>query len=397
MNIKILRLIKNFTITFCLIFLLFGTIIFQSCEENPNDLGLTLVPSIDTTGVRYLNSQRDTMAITKNNYKQFINTSASTNILIGLYQNYQSKALLKFKDISPDYDSANVVSAILTMKYSKYYFKDTLGVTQFNIYKVNNNFNYSSITFDSVPSSGIGNISLGSFNGIVADSMNILLNNQTVKDWLEYAADTNYVIKNYGIAFIPDLASTTIKGFYSDNNNLNLVPYVTVIYSKNNVLDTITLNISEGVSLTDAPPSIIPSDRIILQNGIAYRNILNFDLTKLPNNVIINNVTLQFTLDNANSFISPATDKRIVIGMVTDSVTKQDNFITEASLLDTINYSVSINSVIQEWNSGVSPNIGITMKNFSEPQNLDNFVIYSPNASDVSKRPRLSITYTLRN
>ena len=175
------------------------------------------------------------------------------------------------------------------------------------------------------------------------------------------------------------------------------MPKVKVVLSKNNVTDTVSIDASVGLSLSDAPASIIPNERFLLQNGIAYRNILKFDLTKLPSNVIINNVNLQFTLDKSASFISDNTDKRIVIGMVTDSVSKKDSLYNNASLLDTITYSVNLNQVFQRWNSGIMPNLGLTLKNIFELQNLDNFAIYSPSASDISKRPRLKITYTLRN
>ena len=123
---------------------------------------------------------------------------------------------------------------------------------------------------------------------------------------------------------------------------------------------------------------------------------MNFDLSKLPPNVIINNATLEFTLDNSLSYITDETDKSIVIGMVVDSVTKTDSIFTPAFLSDTIVYSISLNSVFQRWNSGIMPNLGITLKNASEVQNLDNFAIYSSAYSDPTKRPRLKITYTPR-
>lgn len=400
MNIKPSIVIKKILIRLFSLFVLITILTIHGCEKNPNDLGLNFIPPIDTNSFRYLDSKADTILITNNNYKYFINTSQSQNILIGNYQNYQSKALLRFKNIDPNFDSSNVISAILTLKYSNYYFKDKMGNTSFNIFRVITNFNYSNITFDSVTSSNIGTTSLGSFSGVVADSssINVTLNNQTVKDWLEYAADTNYANKNYGVALLPNLSSTTIKGFYSSFNSLDLVPYVTVILTKKGAADTITLNQSDYVSLSDAPSSIIPSDRFILQNGIAYRNILNFDLRKLPNNVIINNASLQFTIDNASSFISPFTDKSIVIGMVIDSAGKKDSIFKLAFLnTDSLTYSVNLNGVFQRWNSNILPNLGISMKNYFELQNLDNFVFYSPSVSDTTKMPRLKITYTLRN
>lgn len=393
------RFLKSFII------LIFSAFTLISCEDNPNDLGLVFIPADDTTGVLYLDSELDTMNITNSNYKKFINNSVASSFMIGNYQNYQSKALLKFKDISPDYDSVTVTSATLTMKYNDYFFKDENGLTSFNIYRVNSNFNYSTVTWDSVTSSSIGTISLGSFNGTPQDtqSINITLDNQLAKDWLEAAADTGYINKNYGIAFIPDMSSSTIKGFYSNNNDANLIPYVSIYFLKNNVLDTITLITSEYVTLSDAPSGIIPQDRFILQNGIAYRNVLNFDLSKLPPNVIINNASLQFTLDNASSYISGSTaNKSIILAMVSDSVNRIDSVFTDPVQVfpqDSVTYvasSIRFNTIFQNWNSGILPNFGISMKSFFELQNLDYFVFYSPSASDISKRPRLKITYTPR-
>lgn len=391
--------IKSSSVKLLLLLVFFTVLFFQSCENNPNDLGFTLLPSNDTVGVRYLDSELDTMAITNNNYKQFINTSNSINMLIGNYQNYQSQALIKFIGISPDYDSVEVLSAVLTLKASGYYFKDQTGTTAFNLYKVNNNIDYSAVTFDSINSSTFGTTSLGSFSGMIADTatLNITLDNQTADDWLEYAADTNYINKNYGIGLVPSAGSTTIKGFYSNNNDIGIIPYVTIIFEKNNVEDTITLITSQYVSISNVTSLTIPPDRFILQNGIAYRNIMNFDLTKLPTDVIINNATLLLTLDNANSFISSSTIRSLVIGAVTDSVSKSDSLFSIVFPLDTIVYSANLNSIMQRWKTGALQNLGISMKNSSEIQNLDNFVFYSSASTDTTKRPRLKITYTKIN
>lgn len=399
MDLKEVQLLKYLSkiLRTGLIFILI--ISFQSCADDPNDLGVGFVPSGDTAGVRFLDSQIDTMAITGNNYKQFINNFGAQKILVGNYQNYESKSLLKFKDITTAYDSAKVISASLTLRYADYYFKDKLGITAFDLFRMNTNFNYKTITFDSVSSSSYGNTSLGNFSGLVPDSssISIVMDNQTIKDWLEYAADTNYAVKNYGVMMFPSASSNTIRGFYLFNDNSAYVPTLTVILSKNGDIDTITLNSSESVTISNAPPSIIPNERFLLQNGIAYRNILNFDLSKLPSNVIINNATLLFTIDNANSYVSSTTDKRILVGTVIDSIAKTDSIFFEAFLLDTIVYSVSLNSMFQRWNSGILPNFGVTMKNYSEIENVDNFAIYTPTASDVTRRPRLKITYTKRN
>lgn len=374
-------------------------LLFQSCENDPNDLGLNYISVNDTTGVRFLDSQADTMFVSSTNYLNHINNYFADLILAGKYQSYDSKALLKFYNLPGDKDSAVIISAVLTLRYGNYYFKDKNGLTDFNVYKVISDLNYNTVTYDSVSSSDFGTSVLGNYSGVVADSssINITLNNDLVNDWFKFAADTSYAVKNNGIVLMPNAGSSSIKGFFLKNTDESLQPVVKVILSKNNVTDTVLVNTSVGLTLSNAPASVIPAERFLLQNGIAYRNILKFDLTKLPANVIINNANLQFTLDKSASFISENTDKRIVIGMVTDSITRKDSIYTNASLLDTITYSVNLNPVFQRWNSGTMPNLGITLKNIFELQNLDNFVFYTSAAADISKRPRLKITYTLRN
>ncbi len=393
---KTVSLIKNFCLK---VFpLIMTSVIIIGCENNPNDVGITFISPDDTLSTRVL----DSIPITNNNYKYYINTSNSPAIFVGNFQSYTSKSMLKFTNINPDLDSSVIVSAQLTLKYNDYFFQNETGLTSFNIYQMTSDFNYATVTYDSVSPADYGNISQGTYTGSPVDSqqINITLNNQLAKDWFEYAADNNYAVKNYGIILLPNSSSNTIKGFFSFNNITDVIPFATIIYTKNGTLDTVTLNTTQYVTLSDAPASIIPADRFVLQSGIAYRNILNFDLSKLPDNVIINNVVLTFTLDSKNSFISPNTDKRVVIGQVTDSVTKDDSLFTDVFQSDSITYSLSstsLNAMFQRWNSNVLTNLGISMKNYFETQNLDDFVFYSPNATEVLYRPRVRITYTLRD
>jgi len=116
---------------------LFVLSFLNGCEEEPSELGLNYIPPGDTFKTKTLDSQTDTILITENNPRKYINTSASANLLVGLFQQYISKALLKFKDITQDYDSATVLSAKLNLKYNNYYFEDSLGVTSFNVYSLN--------------------------------------------------------------------------------------------------------------------------------------------------------------------------------------------------------------------------------------------------------------------
>ena len=376
------------------------TSLITGCEEKPTELGLNFVPSGDTLKSEVLDSRVDTILITGSNPRKYINTSSSANLMVGLFQSYISKALLKFISVTPDYDSATVLSASLNLRSNDYFFEDSLGVTAFEIFSLTQSFDFTEIKYDELTSSSIGQTVIGTYSGTPTNltSVSINLDNQTVQGWLNYAADTNHTTKNYGIVMLPAGGSNTIKSFYSSNQVDTVRPSLTVIVSKNSNIDTLTLNVSQSVSLNDAPTSILPQDRFILQSGISFRNIIKYDLTKLPSNVTINMAMIELTLDKANSYITTNSDERLLIGMLTDTVENEtDGLGYYAYKKDSITYMTYLNPIFQKWNSGISTNYGLLFANVSEYSNLDRFVFYSHTYADVNRRPRLKIIYTIRN
>lgn len=379
-----------------------GFLVFQSCENNPNDAGLEYILS-DTLGTKVLNSNKDSMTITCNMFRKYVNTYSSLYFLVGKYQDYESKALLSAMNISEKYDSATVISSYIKINYNHYAYRDTLGSVSFGIYPLTQKYNFGKVTVDSFSMSSVGSTLLGSYSGTPNDTDQILIpfDNQTAQNWLNYAADTNYPQKNYGIIFVPNGSSSTIKGFgtqFKPSSIItNLVPKVIITALKNG--DTLRLSYDlETASLNTESSSPYLADRFVLQNGISYNTILNFDISKLPQKVIINQASLRLTLDRDNSFISPGTNKKMLFNLVTDSVTKTvditTGFISTES--DSVTYNVTLTPVFFKWNNGVAPNLGILLRNAYDILNLDRFYFYGPGVQDTSKRPLLTIRYTPR-
>lgn len=386
---------------FLILIITCGLLFYLSgCRDNPSDVGLDFI-SNDTLGTLILDSERDSILLVNTNILKYINTQSSTNILVGKYQNYEAVPLLLFQNISPDYDSATVLYASLNLKYSGYYYQDSLGLSSFNVYKINKSYDLYSITYDKFSFSDLGNTVMGGYTGTPVDTqwISIMLDNQLVKDWLEYAADTNYINKNYGIALVPNINSTTIKGFSSIyTSSANFVPYLKVVLNKNSNIDTIFISNPVSVSLCNVTNLVIPQDRFILQSGISYKNKFAFDLSKLPSNVIINEAYFEITLDRANSFLTEGYDSRVAVSMITDSVnltTDPNTFVTLR--LDSIRYAVRLNYIFQKWNYGAAANLGIFLSNIYEYNSLDKYLFYGPNYPDRTKRPHLRIRYTKKN
>lgn len=389
----------NQIIRIILILLIFVFPFYYGCENNITDEGLSYI-SNDTLGTLLLDSQIDTVNVVSNNFIKYINTASSSNLFVGKTSNYESKSLLRFVGLPSNYDTTTVLSAKLNIRYNKTYYQDSLGLSSFNIYRINKYYDYTTLTYDKFYNE-IGTNILGTYTGTPIDTskISITLDNQTVGDWLKYAHDTNYVNKNYGIILLSNSSSTTIKAFYSGiYGNTSFIPSITaVVLEPSGKQDTLTFYNSEFVSLNYVPQINTIPGRIILQNGIAIKDILKFDISKLPGKVIINQATLEMKIDWANTFYTKGVDTRITLNMLTDTSTLANDGVTYLAMQsDSNTYILYFKESVQKWNYGVSPNLGILLKNIYDYSNLDRYVFYGPDYPDVSKRPRIKIRYSIR-
>src|SRR4030095_605709 len=380
------------------------------CADDPSSLGLNFIPPGETTGVRTFDSYIDTMLITSTNVRYYVNTSGSPNLMVGKNGNYDAKALIRFAGLSGDYDSAVVNSASLILNYRNYYFpvsmSDSLAQIEFNIYKITRNLNFSTITLDYVNSSAFGTVSQGNYTGSpTADSQDVVvsLNTSMVKDWLEFAADTAYSNKNYGIVLSPGNSSRVVKAFYSAVNSVSegLRPQLKIIVTKNGDTDTLITSVSSTLSLVNTTLTS-GNETFSIQAGISYVQIMKFDLSKIPSTATINDVQLYLTLDSANCQFSSQTSHSIFGQYVNDTAggLKVDNFAFQGSSSDTGRYMMRLvysfsASPFQRWLLGQS-NYGIMIHSGNQTTNLDLYSFYKETASDPFKRPRVKIKYTPR-
>jgi hypothetical protein len=222
-----------------------------------------------------------------------------------------------------------------------------------------------------------------------------------VKEWLEYAADTNYPVKNNGMVLSPSGASNVIKAFYSSVlPDENVRPKLQIIVTKNNDTDTLTTTTSATLSLinADIPPS---TETFPLQAGVGYIQVMKFDLSKLPSTATINDVQLYVTLDSVNSIFSNQTVYKVFSHYINDSNgIKTDLFPFEGSNIGNGQYMIRLVSTgavspFQRWLLGEA-NYGLALRPSEMVKNLDLFRFYDITAGDPNKRPRVIIRYTPR-
>ncbi len=368
----------------------------ESCADNPSSLGKKFINPSETLGVKVFDSYTDTMQITSTNLRYYINTSTSNNLAIGKFANFKSMGLIKFDSVNMYYDTAIVSSAILKLKYNNYYFpdsySDSLGNIGFDIYTVQQNFNYSTVTYDSVNSNSFGNISQGYYTGSPShDTMevDIPLNNTLVSNWLKYRHDTSYSVKNYGVVLMPNAGSRVIKSFYSARST-SYKPVLQISFSSNH--DTILCNQPETVFLATTTLYNTPGTFKLL-GGIGYVDVMKFDISKLSPKTIINDAQVILTLDPGSSVISTLTNQTVSAYYITDTQN------TTAERYDggiyNNQFSIRLIQPFQRWVQGQA-NYGLMLKAYNNSSYLDLFSIFDVNSADPLKRPRVIIKYTQR-
>lgn len=401
---------KKFNAALASMFVIASLAIYTiGCADDPSSLGLNFIPPGETTGVRIFDSFIDTMPITSENRIYYVNTSGSTNLMVGKISAYESKGLLKFTNLIDTFDNSTVVSATLKMSYKNYYFPstmaDSLAQISFDVNKIEQSLDFSTITYDSVNSSTFGTTSQGNYTGIpTADSqeVTISLNTTMVNDWLKVAADTSYSVKNYGIVLTPNNSSAAIKGFYAAATGVDDKdrPELEIIVTKNGVTDTFS-TISNGtisLSKTDFAPS---SETFNLQAGVSYVQVMKFDLSRMPQTATINDVQIFFSVDSLNSVISGQTTKAIYSQYINDSAGLKTDITTfEGTPSGSGQYMMrmvraGVSSPFQRWLLGQT-NYGLMLFAGGQALNLDRYVLYKETASDPAKRPRVIIKYTPR-
>lgn len=371
----------------------------NGCEETPTDVGSGFISPDDTLNVRMLDSQSDTIQLLASPYNKAFSNYISPFIMIGKTSDVEASGLLRFNNLPGGFQGATVNSATVYLKYSNYYYTDSLGMIDFDVFRLTQNYSFASVTADSITTNSYDPVSVGSFSGTPVDTVTIAVSvsGAMVKDWLEYAADPKHPVANNGMIFKANGTSNSIKGFVSFNGAVIETPYMEVNLTLSGKDSTITFNTSESNFIADGDLSQLPPDRIVLQGGIATQNFFRFDLSKLPSNVIINEARLELYLDSASSFYFPVSERRFVANLITDSTTFQDTISVINSQIIGDKYVLQFNPIAQFWNNGIFPNYGLGLSTLGKRLNIDRFVFYSPDFADASKRPRLRITYTIRN
>lgn len=370
------------------------------CMNDPSPTGIGLLPPSDFPFVR-----RDTLFATTHATSRFlVNTIAVDRMLVGTYGNYQSWSLLRFSGF-PDsvvgpLSGVTVLDAKLKIR-GAYHFGDSLGALAFTAYRATGYWRGDSLTYDSLTLRSNDYYSpipvSPTFVAPTGDSTASVVQIDTamVSQWLTTNTDSGFV--NQGILLKPS-PSQRIQGFSSFYAaDANARPKLIVTIRKNGVVGTFSdsIGVAKFVSyIGDASLKTDPN-LLYIQNGVAYRGFLNFDLSKIPRPSSVLRADLELTLNPAASkFNSYKRDSLYVYYVNGDGSTNTASYAI-CQAYDTGGHHVyrfSIVSYVQLWLRTLVVN-GVVIGGFTEMSTFDLFALYgSTGSADV--RPRLVVTYS---
>ncbi|NNG27899.1 MAG: hypothetical protein HKM87_10260, partial [Ignavibacteriaceae bacterium] len=268
------------------------SISFLACEDEPSSIGIELVGS-DLVIVRTFDSQIDTLDQSSSYHKKVIQLGASSKILVGKHEDIEASSLLKFIFGLADTLKDDIIAGDLDVNEAwieltnGYVYVDSNEVMDFTVHKVNNAWDAFDFTIDSLPKLSYEMNDISSNKAISDTNYVFNIDPDVVLSWMKNAADTS-LEKNYGIYLKPVDNSAKVVGYQAFTVTSSQAAKLTLVIEKTgSYVDTINGFIFADVSVVDGDLPVLPPENIVVQSSISINSIISFDLTAVPQGVII--------------------------------------------------------------------------------------------------------------
>ncbi len=388
----------NRTIVVILLFL--TTLSFISCSDSPSSIGSELL-SGDNIIIGNIDSFSDSLYQSSSFYREKFSLGNSSKLFLGKKNNLEASILLKFYYVLPDsliepvnHDSVTVIQAKLRLSKGYVFTKDDESQPiDFTVHKVNSSWT-TGFTEDSLSLLIFDAADLSSDRSFSDTLFSFLLNTNESLQWIKESADTS-LDQNKGIYIRPAPSSQKIVGFEAFSEGLtNFATLETIIETLDGRRDTIFAALIADVSVVKENSPLVFEKKIVLQAGAGYMSKLYFDISKLPKNAVINYAELILTKDTVQSVFGDDFTNSLAAFFVTDSAANAlDSTISATLNSNDSSFIGPITSYVQRWQAGES-NQGLQIVPAGLIEGLELFILEGSNALDLSKRPRLKITYT---
>ena len=384
--------------SFVLALLFLVPFFFVACSDDPSSLGSELLNQ-DNIIVSKIDSFTDTLSQKFEPHLAKLSLGSSETLLIGKDANVESQTLLAFyfsvaSKYLADLDSNLIfVSADISLTRN-YYYGDTLQPFNVGIHQITSSWN-SLFTVDSLPKLSYNSSSAVLSQTNTGSVYSFSVDPNLAKDWFKAAKDTS-LGQNYGVLLKPN-GTCRFTGFAASTSYSD-VPTIKIVVKKSSAYetyqDTLTYNGSVDVHLIQGTFPEASNKTMTIQSGTGVQGKLWFDLSKLPDDAIVNTATLVLNVDTLSFKVGSSYIDGLLAYQIVDSVSDSTNSLYVVSLSHTGNtYSGDVARIIN--NAVVTKNnCGMLIMPSYQIKGIENFALFNSNPVNGEFKPRLTITYS---
>ncbi|MEW5798989.1 MAG: hypothetical protein AB1728_08260 [Bacteroidota bacterium] len=375
------------------------SVVLIGCADKPKSIGKDLILPGDTFKESTVTSSSDTT------YRTPIVNGYALSTLVGklptgeeyitLLDFYRTSSVDSLKGAKID-----TVEIRLTVNYRLLPASPPIAL---NVYEVLQSFSEGTFTSDTLQTSTIGAVSLGTFSDSMNYSQTVFarLDTAVARRWADDYLDTSKP-DFHGFA-VKMLTNSGVIGFAPFSVLSNVTPVLVIKYTKNGNLDSLKFTSGQDtyVGIYATPPGFADLE---VRGGVGVRSKLKFDVSSFTGNPIVARAVMTLTVDTALSVYSGYTHDSLVAVLalpgpnIDTSNTEYFAYGTKKSAAGSNPvYEFSITEISQRWINNLSVNEGVTVRWAAENSSGDRIVFFPHSAPDSTKRPKLKILYSEKN
>ncbi len=389
---------------FLIVIALFFSVLFYSCSDAPTEIGADLMPPGDNLQLVSWNSAENPIPITSSYYVDTVSMNYASSVLLGeVTGDVKSHLLLKFLiyDQLPDSikDALSSDSLVINDAWISspviYRYGDGSEL-QFSAHRITDKWSALDFTIDSLNALSYDETNEYVSQEVTDSTFEFHVQPAAVFDWL--LSEVSDSTDNYGIYLRPE-GGNLVLGFPALTVTLTntRMKFTCVVEKPESFTDTLVFYTSADVHVVerDIPEE---NDKIILSAGKITRGKVRFDLSPLPDRIIVNRAIMRVFIDEAETSQGSNPSDTLYFTMIEDSTgTVYENSPSVLGTGDSSRISANITEMVQKWINRPETNYGVRLKLSDEKTSVNKLVFYGGNYSDTTKRPYLELVYTKMN
>jgi hypothetical protein len=373
--------------------------ILAACNNEPEPVGVELLPGTDLAGVRTYYSDSTASWQSSGTFLHPITASSTVSLSVGSADGYNAYTLVRWFSLPDSIGTGGrIVSATVSLHPNGGHIGDAGSPLSFHVREITKFWSSFTFTSDSLKNlqETLEPGEKGRFSGVV-DTASIVvdLDSALVRKWLTLINTQKYYDIR-GILLEPE-GEGMLHAF--DSFTGSKPPVLTIVMEQNGKLDTIHGAAPENTYVATGP-AVQPGTMMAVHGGLAHRGFLRFDVSGVPTGCIVNHASVTLTRDPSRTIVQYRGIDSVYAYFALDSTThtfgtalllgrgssaNPDEFVLQGSLLT---------QAVQSWSLG-KPNNGFILVKAGETSDLDQIAFYGADAP-VGLRPRIVITYTLK-